>query len=59
MSATPTPTRRFFEAPASQGGLPGHGFECSCGSTQTTSMGEREAKMMAQKHREYHDHKGS
>lgn len=45
----------FFAAPASAGGLPGHGFKCGqCGGVQTTSLGEREAKLMAAKHSEWH-----
>ena len=50
----------FFTTSASEpGALPGHGFRCSCGSVQTTSLGEAEAKALAAAHAAYHARRGA
>ena len=61
-SETPTertvvdqPTVTYHAHDASEAGaLPGHGFRCSCGTVQSTSLGEREARSMAAAHLAWH-----
>jgi hypothetical protein len=56
MASTLDPSTYTFTAkPATgHGDLDGHGFTCPCGSTQTTSLGEAEARRMARRHADWH-----
>jgi len=55
-----SPSFTFLAVSASErGALDGHGFRCSCGDRQTTSLSEAEAKRMAADHAAYHARKGA
>lgn len=55
MASSPTPTITFFAVSATEAGaLDGHGFRCSCGDRQTTSLSERHAKQLAHAHADWH-----
>ena len=52
-------TVTYFSRPATEtGALPAHGFKCSCGSVQTTSLDETQAKLLASVHLDWHKRRG-
>lgn len=58
MASAHTQTVRAIAA-IEDGALDGHGFRCTCGATQSTSLGEREARNLAWAHAQWHARRGS